>query len=336
MYDEEPRYITGPNRKRSTRDPFVARIGLIVIGFVMLLPVAIFLRPDTGATVKTSGLPGAVAVLQPAVADAAVASVDTAPISSDGMTGSGIATDLSQTSPSDAASPAETLAAAPTLPAAETLPPAETLPAAQTLPPAATQADSTALSGGSATTTKRKSANATTAQAPATTKPARTTTTTAAPTTTVAPARVTVPAQATKVPPATSAAKAPVTTATKTVQTTTAPKQTTTTAPPATTTTTTTVAPKNYSAAEVQAIIVSIWPADQQTQALAIAWRESNDKPMAQNFCCYGLFQIHYQANQAWLNSVGISNPAQLFDPKTNAYIALLMYQRSGWTPWNA
>lgn len=330
MYDEEPRYITGPNRKRSTRDPFVARIGLIVVGFVMLLPVAIFLRPDSGATVKTSGLPGAVAVLQPAVA---VASVDTAPISNDGTTRSGTATDLSQTSPSDAASPAEALPASPTLPAAETLPPAETLPAAQTLPPAATQADSTALSGGSATT-KRTSANATTAEAPATTKSARTTTTTVAPTTTAAPAKVTVPAQATKVPPATSAAKAPVTTATKTVQTTTAPKQTTKPAP--TTTTTTTVAPKNYSAAEVQAIIVSIWPADQQTQALAIAWRESNDKPTAQNFCCYGLFQIHYQANQAWLNSVGISNPAQLFDPKTNAYIALLMYQRSGWAPWNA
>ena len=330
MYDEEPRYITGPNRKRSTRDPFFARIGLIVVGFVMLLPVALFLRPDTGATVKTSGLPGAVAVLQPAVADAAVASIDTVPISSDGTSGSGTATDLSPTSPSDAASPAETL------PAAQTLPPAETLPAAQTLPAAATQADSTASSG-AGTTTKRKSANATTAQAPVTTKQARTTTTTVAPTTTAAPAKVTVPAQGTKVPPATSANKAPVTTASKTVQTTTAPKQTTKPAPPATTaTTTTTVAPKNYSAAEVQAIIVSIWPADQQTQALAIAWRESNDTPMAQNFCCYGLFQIHYQANQAWLNSVGITNPAQLFDPKTNAYIALLMYQRSGWAPWNA
>jgi hypothetical protein len=108
---------------------------------------------------------------------------------------------------------------------------------------------------------------------------------------------------------------------------------TTTTKPKPTTTTTTTKPPVNYTQDQVVAIIRSVWPADLQDKALAIAWRESNYQPRAKNFCCYGLFQINAAANVASLRALG-ATANDLFDPLVNARVAYYMYQRSGWAPW--
>ena len=105
--------------------------------------------------------------------------------------------------------------------------------------------------------------------------------------------------------------------------------------PPPTTAPATTVPSRTYTRAEVEAIIRSVWPDDQEEKALAIAWRESNHKPGVRNWCCFGLFQIHWNAHKSWLATIGVTNSSQLFDPAVNAYAALVLYNRSGgWGPW--
>lgn len=122
-----------------------------------------------------------------------------------------------------------------------------------------------------------------------------------------------------KAPTATTVAKAP---------TTTAPKPTTTTAAPKPT--------KTYTKAQVAQIIRDIWPDNLEDKAIAIATRESNLTPGVRNYCCYGLFQIYYKVHKSWLANLGITSAEQLYDPKTNAYAAYVMYLRSGgWGPWS-
>jgi LysM repeat protein len=97
----------------------------------------------------------------------------------------------------------------------------------------------------------------------------------------------------------------------------------------------TTVPARTYTRAEVEAIIRAVWPDDQEEKALAIAWRESNHKPTARNWCCYGLFQIHWNAHRSWLSGIGVTDSSQLLDPLVNANAALALYNRSGgWGPW--
>jgi LysM repeat protein len=129
-----------------------------------------------------------------------------------------------------------------------------------------------------------------------------------------------------------------------TAKTTTTAKPPATTAKPATATPTTvapttapptTVPRRTYSRTEVEQIIRDVWPDDLETEALRIATRESNLIPTATNWCCYGLFQIHWAANQRSLASWGITSANMLFDPRTNAYAAYAMYLRAGgWGPW--
>jgi hypothetical protein len=142
--------------------------------------------------------------------------------------------------------------------------------------------------------------------------PAPTTTTTKAPTTTAAPT--------TTVKPTTTTTKAPTTTA----------KPTTTTVAP-----TTTQPKKTYTRDEVTSIIAAVFPADLLDTALKIADRESNLQPGVRNYCCYGLFQIHWDAHKSWLAGFGVTSPEQLYDPRVNAEMALALYMRSGgWGPW--
>ena len=120
---------------------------------------------------------------------------------------------------------------------------------------------------------------------------------------------------------------APTTTA-KPTQKSAAPKPTTTTAAPY-------VAPRSYSKAEVAQIIREVWPDDLEEEAIRIATRESNLTPTAKNYCCYGLFQIYYSVHKGWLAQMGVTNANQLFDPRTNALAALVLWNRSGsWAPW--
>jgi hypothetical protein len=118
------------------------------------------------------------------------------------------------------------------------------------------------------------------------------------------------------------------------------------TAPTATTAPTTTVAPTTPTTsgpvvtappapAAIEAIIREIWPDDLEDRALEIAWRESGYRSNAQNWCCYGLFQINWNAHRSWLDDIGVTSATQLLDARTNARAALALYQRSGgWGPW--
>lgn len=115
----------------------------------------------------------------------------------------------------------------------------------------------------------------------------------------------------------------------------TAPAPVSTTAPSTTAAPTTTVPQRSYSRAEVEAIIRAVWPDDLEDKALQIAWRESNHKPGVRNWCCYGLFQIHWNAHRRWLATIGVTDASQLLDPLVNANAALTLYYRSaGWGPW--
>lgn len=91
---------------------------------------------------------------------------------------------------------------------------------------------------------------------------------------------------------------------------------------------------------DVESIIRDVWsgePARVQDEAVRIAKRESSLVPTARNACCYGLFQIHFKAHRAWLPDYGVNQPSDLFDPRTNATVALALYTAEhGWSPaWN-
>lgn len=100
---------------------------------------------------------------------------------------------------------------------------------------------------------------------------------------------------------------------------------------------TTTVAPRPAAvpASQAEAIIRDVWPDDLEGRALEIAWRESNFQSNVSNWCCHGLFQIHWEAHRSWLATIGVTSAAQLYDPLVNASAAYKLYQRSGgFGPW--
>jgi LysM repeat protein len=99
--------------------------------------------------------------------------------------------------------------------------------------------------------------------------------------------------------------------------------------------TTTVPLPPAPSAAEAEAIIREVWPDDVEERALDIARRESRLNANAQNWCCVGLFQIHWNAHKRWLAGTAITERRQLFDARTNASAAYALYERSGWSPWD-
>jgi hypothetical protein len=121
---------------------------------------------------------------------------------------------------------------------------------------------------------------------------------------------------------------------------------TTTEAPPETPAPTTTAAPDPtappattpdppVSPGGAEAIIRDVWPDELEDRAVLIAQRESSLRPDAYNgWCCYGLFQIYFDANRSFLASLGVTEPGQLLSARTNATVAYAMYQRSGWSPW--
>ncbi len=97
-----------------------------------------------------------------------------------------------------------------------------------------------------------------------------------------------------------------------------------------------TISPPNrtYTAAEVEAIIREIWPDDLEDEAVRIATRESHLNPRAQNYCCYGLFQIYFNVHKVWLAELGITSGEMLLDPYNAAKAGLRLYERNGWGPW--
>jgi len=95
------------------------------------------------------------------------------------------------------------------------------------------------------------------------------------------------------------------------------------------------VAAKRFTAAQSTKIIRDVFPDALEKRALEIVQRESRTNAAAYNFCCYGLFQIHFQAHKSWLATIGVTNPSQLLDAGTNARAALTLYKRSNsWAAW--
>ena len=87
------------------------------------------------------------------------------------------------------------------------------------------------------------------------------------------------------------------------------------------------------------AIIREVWPDEFEETALFIARRESNlvhSVVGGSNDCCVGLFQIYWSVHKSWLTANGVSGPAQLLNPRTNAEAALALFRRNGnsWRPW--
>jgi len=146
------------------------------------------------------------------------------------------------------------------------------------------------------------------------------------------------PTTAARAAPATTAVKKPATTAAPapkpTSPPTTRPAPTTTTVAPTTTTEAAAPPANTYSKAEVEAIIRSVFPAEEADEAVRIATRESNLVPTVRNWCCYGLFQIYFQMNKKTLAAIGVTSPEQLYDPTINAQAAYAIFQRNGWAPW--
>ena len=141
---------------------------------------------------------------------------------------------------------------------------------------------------------------------------------------------------ATPAPPTTSAPRAAATTPTTVASTTRSSVNTptVTTVPPAPTTTVP-ARPAAVSAAEAVAVIRSVWPDELEERAIEIAWRESNHRSNVNNSCCYGLFQIHWEANRSWLSSIGVTSAWQLYDARVNVVAAYTLYQRAGdFGPW--
>ena len=100
--------------------------------------------------------------------------------------------------------------------------------------------------------------------------------------------------------------------------------------------TTTEVIPPAPSSSDAEAIIRAVWPDDLEDRAVEIATRESKLQANAHNWCCIGLFQLHWNAHKSWLAHIGVTSRAQLYDAETNARAALALYERSGgWAPWD-
>jgi hypothetical protein len=294
----EPRYHSKRSASRARRgapDPLMGRLALMAFLFVLLVPVAMILRTDGKRHVSTNGLPGAAAVIEPGV-------------------------DTTQTV-------AAAVTTVPTAKAPVTFPvidPATGKPVVTSVAATASAVagSASASDSGSAPSSRRRTKAAQSAggsseqQATATSKARRTTTTAEQTDTTAKKKRTT-----TTVRPKRAA---PTTTKPKRATPTTKPKPKVTPAPP----------PPVYTQAQSEATIRQIWPDNLEDKAVAIATRESGLHANVHNWCCYGLFQIHFNANRKLLAQVGITSPNQLFDPALNARAALVMYMRSGWGPW--
>jgi LysM repeat protein len=290
-----------------------ARLGVAFFGFVLLVPVAFSLRDDR-ATVAPSDAPGGVAIIVPAGGVTLPPPVTAASTAAPSAT----AASLPVTSPSTA--PPVTAA-----PAAQAAVAAERLCAQRfTVRPGDYWIG--LAEGAQVTLRQLLDVNGATTNTPlypgrdiclpegARTPPATTTTvaTTAAPPTTARPAS----------PPTTARPASPPTTARPSAPATTA-------APPAT------PPARSYSRDELIQIVRDVWPDELEEQAIRIAQRESNFRPTAKNFCCYGLFQVYYQVHRGWLAGIGVTSGEQLLDPVVNARAAYTLYQRAGgWGPW--
>ncbi|MBI4933152.1 MAG: LysM peptidoglycan-binding domain-containing protein [Actinobacteria bacterium] len=304
-------------------DPLLRRAGALAVAIALLVPVAIALRSgDDSSTVAPAATLAAVVSVAPAAVPASADTVAPAPAAAPVAEATVATIDIDalpeaipvnteapkSTQAEVAAAPATAAAVQPTA-AATPQTKVESAPAERP-----TCVKKYTVQAGDAWISIAKKAGVTTKEL---LKANAATSSTA-----IYPGRdICLPANAT-----TPTVAAPTTTA-KPTQKSVAPKPTTPTTPY--------VAPRSYSKAEVAQIIREVWPDDLEEEAIRIATRESNLVPTAKNYCCYGLFQIYYSVHQRWLAQMGVTSANQLFDPRTNALAALVLWNRSGsWAPW--
>lgn len=84
----------------------------------------------------------------------------------------------------------------------------------------------------------------------------------------------------------------------------------------------------------VEEIIRDVFPDEIEDRAVRIAWRESRFVPTAHNSICFGIFQVYFSVHRRWLADYGVYTPADLYDPRVNATVALALYNEAGWSPW--
>jgi LysM repeat protein len=347
--------------RKAGRDPFLTRVGLMFLGFVLLAPMAMILRTGGDSTIETTGLPGATASLELGIEDQAPALADYSGALVPPDQAAALA--AAQTS----AAPLATLAPAPLDSPA---PQAVVAPQAAVIaPPPAVVEESTTTAAAAApvvpavTTAPPITKIAAVEDSPITVVERLADSPSCANTYDVAPGdywlgiaknhKVTLDelfaennaGATTAIYPddelclpanAQQPAERPTTTPAPAPATTKPPTATTKPAPPSTEAPATTQAKRSYSEEEVIEIIRAVWPDDLEDKAIQIAGRESSYNPRAKNYCCYGLFQLYWDVHKSWMREAGISSAEELYDPQVNAYAAYLMYQRAGgWGPWS-
>jgi LysM repeat protein len=349
--------------RRAGRDPFLARIGLMLVGCALLAPLAMVLRTSDGGGVESSGLPGAAAVLEvgaapsepTAVAGGALIPPDQAAAIAAAQPTAAPSSLVSQTvAPAPTPAPIAPAQAALVAPVASPAP--TPAPTAAAVPAPAAPESTAPLASVAAVTESVATVPATVAVNPNCRDPysvaagdywtgiAKRHQITlqelldnngAGPTTAIYPGDVIcLPKNAVKPTAAPSSSAAPATTKPQSAPPTTKPAPATTKPAPATTK----PAPpaNNYSDEQVKDIIRAVWPDDLEDKALQIAGRESGYDPTAKNYCCYGVFQLYWDVHKSWMKAAGISSAQELYNPEVNAYAAYLLYQRSGgWGPWS-
>ena len=82
------------------------------------------------------------------------------------------------------------------------------------------------------------------------------------------------------------------------------------------------------------------WPTTELKKLSKVMWRESKCEPGAHNGKglddSYGLLQVNVKG-YLWKGRAvlcGLTEKGDLFDPATNLRCALVLWKRSGWSPW--
>lgn len=95
-----------------------------------------------------------------------------------------------------------------------------------------------------------------------------------------------------------------------------------------------------HCAALMPVAVAAGWPTAELKKLSRVIWRESRCDPAAYNGTgpddSYGLVQINLKG-YLWRGRAvlcGLTERADLFDPATNLRCALVLWQRSGWSPW--
>jgi hypothetical protein len=309
MDDRYPDFWAESTRRgRPRRDPFRVRLVVLLVTGALLTPIALLARGTDGDVVTGGGLPGAAVVLEPRLGGAgsttsgAPTALPTPDTAAAGTLPPALGAKAAPASaaPSSAAPAGQAAGAAPDAAVAGTLPPAVgTLPATVPAPPPEPATDDD-VDPPQDSDGDSGSGSSSTGAAPQSRQAS---------------------------PPAPDPTEAPTPRAAPAPRPTPAPKPAPTPAPAP--------PPARYTSAQVEALIRKAFPDDQEERALEIAWRESRHNPSAYNgWCCYGLFQIYFEANSKFLATLGITSAAQLYDPVLNVRAALAMFQRSGWGPW--